>query len=152
VIIVSRLGNIIGRLLALTMLALVLEFAWEMAQVPFFANLAAKPLAQHVGTCLIAAVGDVLIAAVTYAAVAAAARRLDWIFENRSWMHTVAWMALGVTFTIVFERLALAGGRWTYSGLMPTVAGVGIVPLAQWVVVPAAIVVIAPFLGRPRVP
>ena len=61
-IIAPRPGNIIGRLLALTGLALVLEFAWEMAQVPFFANLAALPLARHVGTCLIAAVGDVLIA------------------------------------------------------------------------------------------
>ena len=67
-IIAPRPGNIIGRLLVLTGLALVLEFAWEMAQVSFFANLAALPLARHVGTCLIAAVGDVLIAAVTYAA------------------------------------------------------------------------------------
>ncbi len=49
-IIAPRPGNIIGRLLALAGLALVLEFAWEMAQVPFFANLAALPLARHVGT------------------------------------------------------------------------------------------------------
>ena len=46
-IIAPRPGNIIGRLLALTGLALVLEFAWEMAQVPFFANLAALPLARQ---------------------------------------------------------------------------------------------------------
>lgn len=34
-------------------------------------------------------------------------------------------------------------GRWQYSVSMPTVAGVGLAPLAQWIVVPLLLVAVS---------
>jgi len=49
----------------------------------------------------------------------------------------VAFLAIGLVITIVFELLATGPlNRWAYSESMPTILGVGVSPVAQWVILP----------------
>jgi len=50
---------------------------------------------------------------------------------------TVAFLLTGVLLAALYERWALATGRWAYDAHMPVVFGIGASPLAQWVVLPS---------------
>jgi len=47
---------------------------------------------------------------------------------------------VGLSVTIIIERWAISIGRWQYREAMPTIAGIGLSPLLQWIIIPAAIV------------
>ncbi len=56
-----------------------------------------------------------------------------------SYSGVVAFLAIGLIITIVFELLATGPlNRWEYDELMPMVPvmGVGASPVAQWVILP----------------
>ncbi len=62
---------------------------------------------------------------------------------GRFWMQAARWapflafLALGIAYTAFSEHYNVhLVQRWTYSRWMPTIAGIGLVPLLQWVVVP----------------
>lgn len=59
---------------------------------------------------------------------------------------------LGVSYTAFSETLNLARGAWAYSELMPLLPGtsIGIVPLAQWLLLPSTAVLLAARLERGR--
>jgi hypothetical protein len=61
--------------------------------------------------------------------------------SNVKWVSYIAFMAIGVVYTVFSEYLnvyLLEG--WAYSYWMPMVAGIGLVPVLQWVVVPTFVV------------
>jgi hypothetical protein len=56
----------------------------------------------------------------------------------------MTFLALGVGYTTGSEYVNVFGREsWAYSRCMPTVAGIGLVPLLQWVVVPSVSVQLA---------
>lgn len=122
-------------------LLLVVHYAWEMLQAPWFREMAGLPMRNHALPCLRAAFGDLTISSVGYAVVAALYRRPRWPFEDRWAIPALAWMAFGFAATVLIERFSLAWGRWSYTEAMPTVAGVGVLPLAQWVLVPVVVLI-----------
>ena len=135
-------GRRVRGLAILVAVAFLANFAWEMTQVPFFANMAGRPLLAHAPTCLAASIGDLLLLAVAYAVTALLVRDAHWIFRPRL-ASVAAWIALGLAATVAIERSAVASGRWRYSASMPTIAGVGLLPLVQWIVVPLLLVAVA---------
>jgi hypothetical protein len=58
-------------------------------------------------------------------------------------------ITLGVLAMIGFERWALAAGRRAYASDMPLVFGVGLLPLLQWIVVPAVTLALVRVRARP---
>jgi hypothetical protein len=61
-----------------------------------------------------------------------------WLVQPERWLAPAAiWIALGLVATIAFERWALETGRWQYGRDMPAMFGIGLLPLLQWLVVPA---------------
>lgn len=100
------------------MSAFVLNFVWEMAQMPLYAT------RMTIRTCLWAAGGDIALTltALAFASVLARGRRL--VFSA-----TFALLLIAAAASV--EGLALPAGRWSYAAGMPTVAGVGLVPLIQ---------------------
>ncbi len=109
---------------------------WEEVQGRLFAP-AGLMLFGHLLVCLIASLGDVLIAAFAYWLTAAVFRRPDWPL-SRDWVWpALLWLAAGLAITVVIERIAVTSGLWAYGPSMPTAWGVGLMPLAQWVVVPS---------------
>jgi hypothetical protein len=122
--------------------ALLLNFPWEFLQVPFFATMTAIPHWDGVVACTRAALGDAVISLLAYWVASLRAGTRDWL-SARSDAGLRAYLASGLVITIVIERASTGPlDRWTYSEIMPVVPafGVGVVPLAQWVVLPLALV------------
>jgi len=136
------------RVSAIALAAYALHFAWEMGQASLFTPMDRLPFWQATGWCARAAGWDVVIGAAAYLAATVAARRFLWI-RQRARLPFAIYFAVGLGITIVIERWAVSVGRWQYHEAMPTIAGIGLSPLLQWIVVPAAIIALARWLMRP---
>jgi len=80
----------------------------------------------------------VLIAAATYLIAAAPLRNARWIDARRLAGGAVAIVA-GISYTTLSEWLNVSvRGSWAYAPVMPQLFGIGLAPLLQWLVVPAA--------------
>ncbi len=115
---------------------LLLHFAWEMLQAPFYAGM---PSAAHwpaVVQCGRAALGDVGITLLSYAGVWLEAHTRLWLLERWGWRLWL-FLAIGLVITIGFEWLSVhRWHRWAYAPEMPLLFGIGVLPLLQWVVLP----------------
>lgn len=141
-------SNTWHRLLALpefnvALLAFLLNFVWEMMQVPFYVSMPEMPHWEGVLFCARATLGDVAIAVVSYWVVAALAG------SGRAWIlspvrrDVAGFVVTGVAITAVLEVVfTRVWHRWSYSEMMPVVPAleVGLVPVLQWIVLPPLIV------------
>lgn len=123
---------------ALALFSLLVNFAWEVLVPPFYALHAAAPHSITVLACLRSSFGDAGITIGSYAAVAAIGTR-RWI--NTATRRMIAgYLACGIGATIALEYVSVYRlSRWTYSSIMPTIGGIGVVPLVQWLVLPMVI-------------
>ena len=138
------------RLFAIALAAYALHFAWEMGHASLFTPMDRLPFRTATAWCARAAGWDVVIGAGAYLAAALTARRLLWIREReRAWLPVAIYFVVGLAVTIAIERWAISVGRWQYREAMPTIAGIGLSPLLQWIVVPAAIIAVVRWLTRP---
>ena len=129
------------RLFAITLTAFALHFAWEMGQMSLFTPMDLLPLWRGTAWCARAAGWDVVISAVAYFAAALVARTIQWP-QHRSASAVAIYFGVGVGITIAIEVWALSISRWQYREGMPTVAGLGLTPLAQWVLIPTMILLV----------
>jgi len=111
------------------------HLGWEVLQLPLYT------IWQSDASTIVFAVahctgGDVLIAVSTYAFAAAVARSWRWPVQ-RAALGVASAMAAGVLYVVFSEWLNVSVlGSWAYAQAMPVVAGIGLSPLLQWVVVP----------------
>lgn len=126
------------RIAALALVPYALHFAWEMGQAPLFATMRELPFWKGTAWCMRAAMWDVLISAVAYVAAALAALSVRWVQHPRM-LHLAVYFGAGLAITVAIERWAVAGGRWRYAPAMPTLFGIGLSPLLQWLIVPLLI-------------
>lgn len=137
------------RWLTYGLLTLGLHYAWEMGQAPWFEEFAGTPWGEHALPCLRAAAGDLLIATAAFALTAALFRRWSWPIQPGWRRPALVWIGTGLVATVVFEHWAVLAGRWTYTASMPTIAGIGVLPLLQWIVVPVVTLALLRLAGRP---
>ena len=112
------------------------SLAWEFAQMPLYTLWRTGSAWEVAFAALHCTAGDVLIAGVSLAA--------SLLLFGAGWPRTrftqvaAAAVVFGLGVTVLVEHMATAWGIWTYSELMPVLPGLGIglAPLAQWVVVP----------------
>ena len=138
----------IRRALALVLSAYALHFAWEMAHAKWFATMSELPFWTATAWCARAALWDVVISAAAYLAAALASRDVRW-FRRPSPLPVAVYLLLGLVVTVAIERSALATGRWRYAPDMPTITGIGLSPLLQWIVVPLLLIAVARFVIPP---
>jgi hypothetical protein len=123
-------------------LAAGLNLAWELAQLPLymiFREGSPAAIAFAVAHCT---AGDVLIAAACYGLAALATRSARWPIESPLPGGMIA-IAAGIGYTAFSEWLNVSvRGSWEYAPAMPTLYGVGLSPLLQWLVVPAVTLLI----------
>ena len=128
--------------LALALFTFLVNFIWEMVQVPFYLGHASGSYFRMVEGCAQATLGDVGIALAAYAVVALARGR-RWLASPRAG-SIVAFIALGMAVTAIIERVSVdVFARWSYAAFMPTIAGVGVVPLLQWLTLPPLVLWLA---------
>lgn len=124
---------------ALAVGAFALNFTWEMLQAPLYENMKGLPFWTAAWSCTKASAGDVVIALLAYGGVAVRAGSRAWLLRPRA-AHVAGYLAVGLVLTVVLEIVNVqALGRWTYGPRMPRVLGVGLAPLAQWLLVPLAV-------------
>lgn len=121
----------------------VLHFAWEMAQAGLFVEMQNLPFWAATRWCAGAAAWDVVIVAAAGAAAAITARDWRWPLSPIRVAPLIVFLATGELITVVVEKWALRTGHWTYTAAMPVLAGVGVAPLAQWIIVPLLLFVLA---------
>jgi hypothetical protein len=124
------------RVVVLAIVAFALHFGWEMGHAKWFATMSELPFWTATAWCARAALWDVAITVASYLAAAVMARNSSWPRAPRISLVAI-YFVVGLTITIAVERWALGVGRWRYEAAMPTVGGIGITPLLQWIVVPA---------------
>ena len=122
--------------------AAVLNFGWEIAQLPLYTLYREADrgvIAYAVAHCT---VGDVLISLGCYAVAALATRDGRWPLTRPATGASVA-IAAGFAYTVFSEWLNVSVRRsWGYAPAMPAVFGIGVSPLAQWLVVPAGVLLL----------
>ena len=85
--------------------------------------------------------GDVVIALATFALAGIALWRADWP-ASRPWAGGVIAVIGAMVFTAWSEWYNVyRTGAWSYTSDMPTIYGVGLSPLLQWLIIPPVIVV-----------
>ena len=118
------------------LVSLVLHLAWEMAQLPLYTLWREETPAYIAWAVIHCTAGDGLIGLGTYAVASAAVRSVAWPRESPGSGLAVLW-ASGLAWTAFSEwRHVQNLGSWAYAESMPTLAGIGLAPLAQWVIVP----------------
>jgi hypothetical protein len=134
---------------ALAAVAFVLNWLWEMAQMPAYTELAGRRWSDTLVPCTVATAGDVGLTFVVYGVGALAAGRLSW-GEAKKWNVYAAAAILGALIAIAIEWRAARTGRWSYTEDMPIVPGlgVGLWPLLQLVVLTPLSIWIAWWLGK----
>ncbi|HVS30682.1 MAG TPA: hypothetical protein VMS98_04420 [Thermoanaerobaculia bacterium] len=135
------------RWLAWTAVTFAMHFVWEMSQAKWFVGMAELPFWTGTFLCLRASLGDIVITAVAFVSAAAASRTLLWPRLRRTLPFTM-FMLVGLIITIAYEVFALRTGRWSYGPEMPTLFGIGLLPLLQWTIIPPIEVVIFRALWR----
>ncbi len=115
--------------------ALLLHLPWEVAQLPLYRVWQQSSAAPIVFDVLHCTLGDVLIAGTAYAATAAVFRQPLWPLRS-PWTGGAMYMLGTVAYAAWSEwRNVYRTGGWAYSAAMPTLAGIGLAPLLQWIVV-----------------
>lgn len=131
-----------------TGLAVLLHGVWEIAHLPLYTLWDDPDTVRIVRYVLHCLAGDVLIAVGVYLLVAIVFRELDWL-RRRPWPAGTLAVVLGLGFTAWSEWYNVYRlGTWAYRPTMPTVAGIGLTPLLQWVIVPAVMILIVRRLRR----
>ena len=122
--------------MALAVTSLSLNFVWEMLQAPLFEDMLTMPRWTAARVCAQASVGDAVITLVAYGSVALVAGSRIWIVNPRLW-QVAGYLVIGLATTVALEFLNVyVLGRWSYAPQMPLVWGIGLAPIAQWLIVP----------------
>jgi hypothetical protein len=117
-------------------LALIPNLLWEVGQLPLY-TLANEQngarVAYAVGHCTL---GDMSIAAVSFALTRAMLGDAYWPLR-RPWQGGAIVTGLGLAYTVFSEWYNVYHvGSWAYSPRMPLIAGIGLSPLLQWLLLP----------------
>jgi hypothetical protein len=116
--------------------ALVLNLIWEVAQLPFYAFAPALRTSELVWNVVHCTAGDVGIALASFGVAALGTREPDWP-GHRPWGGLAAALVAGLAWTAYSEwQNVYVRGTWAYAEAMPTVFGIGLLPVLQWLVLP----------------
>lgn len=128
----------------------LLHYVWEFLQVPFFEGMPEVSHWEGIRTCSQATLGDAWILLLAYWTAAVIERSRYWLEKpsTRAWL---IFIGTGLVITVLLEWLATeVWDRWTYAPEMPVVPfiGTGLLPLAQWLLIPPLALWLARTLRR----
>ena len=125
--------------------AFALNLVWENAQGFLFAGYRG-PL-RHFWTCFVGTLGDLVVVAAIYGAVALLWRDPAW-YRRMSAGQIGCAAVLGIAIAVAIEARAVPSGRWAYDG-MPLVpfTGIGLVPVLQMVILPPIVFALMRLVG-----
>lgn len=113
-----------------------LNLAWEFVQLPLYTLWTTASFGELSYSVLHCTVGDTMIASFSLFTALLFAGSPAWPKARYAATVTVT-VILGLGYTVYSEwRNTVITHAWSYAPSMPTVLGVGLAPVAQWLVVP----------------
>jgi len=131
--------------IVVALFAFLLNLAWEFLQVPFFAGMASMPHWEGIRLCIQAAGGDTLIVLAAFWITSGLGGTRRWIvrpsYRSGALFVGTAWLTAMLVELVCVHVL----NRWAYAPGMPVVPwlGLGVLPAAQWVVLPPVVMGLA---------
>lgn len=121
-------------------LAFVLNLVWEIGHVRLYTIWTQADGLRIAGSLLHCSLGDVLIALSMFALAGIVLRRADWP-ASRPWTGGAIVVIGAMAFTAWSEWYNVyRAGSWGYAESMPTIFGIGLTPLLQWLILPPLMV------------
>ena len=121
-------------------LAFVLNLVWEVSHLGLYTiwrEADGPRIAWAVFHCTL---GDVAIALAMFTLTGIALWRADWPV-SRAWTGGAIFVIGALAFTTWSEWYNVyRAGSWGYAASMPTIFGIGLSPLLQWMILPAVMV------------
>jgi hypothetical protein len=135
-------------LISVFIVAVVLNYLWELAQAPLYVGLESYKTTVF-WHCFVASLGDAFMVLIIFAAGWITLQRWDW-FDRPHVAGYLVMLAAGLILAVLVEWIAVhILGRWKYTEKMPIVPGLGIglVPIAQMLILPPLIFRIVAVFG-----
>ncbi len=132
----SNNRNVFKRLCYLILASsFLLNFAWEMLQMPLFLNM--SPGWQSTLFCTLASVADAIMVLLLYFVFAAFYKQPFWI-KHMNIQRSLMLIVIGGIGAILAEQRHLSQGNWGYASSMPILpyVNVGISPVLQFMFIP----------------
>jgi hypothetical protein len=137
------------RLILVFIVAVLLNYLWELAQAPLYVGLEDYN-AGVLWHCFVASLGDGIMVLLIVAAGWFTLRQLDWFLRPGVRGYLVI-ITAGLVLAVLVEWVAVhVLNRWEYTENMPKLPGldIGLVPIAQMLVLPPLIFRIAYYNAR----
>lgn len=111
---------------------------WEWVQTPFYIDVTDE-INMIVWYRIHCTFGDMMILFFTILSTSLVYRKMNWIFSPGKRQYFTV-MGIGVSYTLFSEyRNVSIAENWSYSELMPELGGIGLIPVLQWILLPALI-------------
>ena len=121
---------------AVAAFGLLTNWPWEFLQVPLYAGMAEADHWEATLVCTQAAFGDAFILLVAFFVVSAVWRGSQWTVEDRL-RPKMLFVAVAFLVSMGFEAASVyVLDRWSYAPAMPLLAGLGLSPIVQWILLP----------------
>lgn len=121
--------------------ALLLNFIWEVAQMPLFGGMAFN--IENILFCALASVADAIMTLLLYFGFAFIYDKPFWV-KNMTPSRTISLIIVGGIGAILAEIRHTSLGNWSYTESMPLLpfVNVGLSPVLQFMVLPVIIFII----------
>ena len=134
------MSKLTRRLILVFLVAVLLNYLWELAQMPLYVGLEdySAGIFWH---CFVASLGDGIMVLLIVAAGWITLKRQDW-FERPGIAGYLVMLTVGFFIAVIVERLGVhILRRWEYSEKMPMLPGlnIGLIPIAQMLFLPPLI-------------
>lgn len=117
----------------------VLNLVWEVLQLPLYTLWESSSVSAISFAVVHCTAGDVLIAFIALVVALVLARARGWP-AMRFWRVAAITLTLGLAYTVFSEwNNTVVTRSWEYSSYMPQLWGIGLSPVAQWIVIPCLI-------------
>ncbi len=114
----------------------VLHLLWEVLQLPLYTLWRESPLTTIAFAVVHCTLGDVLIAAISLTLALVLCGGPHWPQARYGRVALIA-AAMGLVYTVFSEwNNTVVTRSWAYSVWMPTLWGIGLSPVLQWLVIP----------------
>jgi len=131
------LPAMLGQATRWALLSFFLNLPWEAAHIPLYTIDPGKGMRTISYAVMHCTVGDAVIALAAYVAAALVVRNAFWP-AREPWRGGFIALVFGLGWTVYAEwQNVYVTGVWGYTPQMPTLLGIGVSPLLQWLVLPA---------------
>lgn len=138
-------GTMIKFLFNLFFISLLLNFVWEISQMPLFSEMGMGIRSDYLEFLRIhweVTGKDALMVVVIYIVIGFLLRNWEWSKNfNRGWM--ILWITLPFWQAVIEYYSVYLYHRWAYAETMPLIFGIGLSPILQMLILPSIAILLS---------